>query len=283
MAAWGGDDTRQDRGQAPGLAAASPRADGIPVRPAHCLAPRPPRLRLSKPRALGPARVRARSQQALRGGLEDPHRDTSRTHCPPRLPALTPPAPGPRLTLGLRPAGPRRERPHLQRLLPPVPCHEADQAAEPRGGRAHAALDFHQVLPGAQPRPPRAPPTPGSPLILGPLSMHPAGTPPTHGTPPTAGPRPPCDHAHRTPAHSGPHPPTGPHPRDPAYPCDPPHPWDSVHPGSPRTQGTLAHPRDCIRMGYGDIRATLGVAHGPQVPGELRKGPVPGARWSPAP
>lgn len=63
---------------------------------------------------------------------------------------------------GCRPAGPGRERPHLQRLLPPLPRHEADQAAEPRGGRAHAALDLHQVLPGgdwtatAAP-PPRAP------------------------------------------------------------------------------------------------------------------------------
>lgn len=80
---------------------------------------------------------------------------TTRTahSAPPRLPALTP-CPGPRLILGLRPAGPRRERPHLQRLLPPVPRPEADQAAEPRRGRAHAALDLHQVLPGVRPRPP---------------------------------------------------------------------------------------------------------------------------------
>lgn len=35
---------RQDRGQVRGLAAASPRADRMPVRPAHRLAPRPPRL-----------------------------------------------------------------------------------------------------------------------------------------------------------------------------------------------------------------------------------------------
>lgn len=88
------------------------------------------------------------------GRAGSPPSTTRTAHsAPPRLPALTP-CPGPRLILGLRPAGPRRERPHLQRLLPPVPRPEADQAAEPRGGRAHAALDLHQVFPGVRPRPP---------------------------------------------------------------------------------------------------------------------------------
>lgn len=103
-------------------------------------------------------------QQGPRGGWKCPHHDLSPTHCPSRSPAFTPaPYPRPGLTLGLRPAGPRRECPHLQRLLPPVPGHEADQAAEPRGGRAHAALDLHQVLPGGRPRPHQAPRPPGAP------------------------------------------------------------------------------------------------------------------------
>lgn len=40
------------------------------------------------------------------------------------------------------------QRSHLHHLLPSVSSHAAGQAPQQRGGHSHAALDFHQILPG---------------------------------------------------------------------------------------------------------------------------------------